>query len=124
MEELNNFFKMLSDETRLRILIVLYHQELVVCEICGVLGLSQPKVSKHLTKLRDMGYVKYSRREQYISYKLNLEDPVLKNILKEIVNNIDKYPQALEDIKKIDERDVFYSRCKQTKNILNQKTGK
>jgi ArsR family transcriptional regulator len=49
--EWEDFFKVLSDETRLRILILLDRRELCVCEICQILDLSQPKVSRHLAKI-------------------------------------------------------------------------
>ena len=62
MEKLINFLKLLSDETRLRIMVLLYHQELCVCELCGVMDISQPNVSKHLAKMRNMGFVKDERR--------------------------------------------------------------
>ncbi|MFU0832798.1 MAG: hypothetical protein ACFWUC_07655 [Oscillospiraceae bacterium] len=61
MSYLTEFFKRASDETRLRIMVLLAQKELAVCEICGILKLSQPKVSKHLAKLRDMGFVTDSR---------------------------------------------------------------
>lgn len=38
MNILINFFNELSDETRLRILVLLYHKKLCVCEICGITG--------------------------------------------------------------------------------------
>jgi len=78
MDKLIDFFKVLSDETRLRILVLLYHKKLCVCEICGITGEPQPKISKHLAKLRDMGFVKDERQEQFIFYDLNLNDKVYK----------------------------------------------
>ncbi|HML25316.1 MAG TPA: metalloregulator ArsR/SmtB family transcription factor [Methanomethylovorans sp.] len=53
-----DFFKVLSDETRLRILMLLDRRELCVCEICQILGLPQPKVSRHLAKMRDLDLVR------------------------------------------------------------------
>lgn len=35
MNKLTDFFKLLSDETRLRILVLLFHKEYCVCEIYG-----------------------------------------------------------------------------------------
>ncbi|MDK2821731.1 MAG: ArsR family transcriptional regulator, arsenate/arsenite/antimonite-responsive transcriptional [Clostridia bacterium] len=112
MDKLINFFKILSDETRLRIMILLYHQELCVCEICGILELSQPKVSKHLAKLRDMGFVRDDRQEQFIFYHLNLKDPVLKDIVQKIVDNIENYPVIQRDVKRIAQKEKFLQLCK------------
>lgn len=120
MEELNKFFKMLSDQNRLRIMIILYYQELFVCEICGILELSQPKVSKHLTKLRDMGFVKDCRQEQFVSYRLNLQDPVLNSIIEKIAQNIENYPQVKKDVDRVKGKNVFSNNCKTINGVKNK----
>jgi ArsR family transcriptional regulator len=112
MEKLLNTFKVLSDETRIRILIMLYHKKLCVCELCGVLEESQPKISKHLAKLRDMGYVKDERQEQFVFYCLNSEAKVLKTILHDIVNNIEDYPALTKDLKQLETAEKFIEACK------------
>ncbi|MHB1394863.1 MAG: ArsR/SmtB family transcription factor [Clostridia bacterium] len=112
MEKLLNIFKVLSDETRIRILVMLYHKKLCVCELCGVLEESQPKISKHLAKLRDMGYVKDERQEQFIFYCLNNNDEILKAILQDIVVNITSYPSLEKDLKQLDDAEKFFEACK------------
>lgn len=81
-------------------MVLLYHQELCVCELCGIMDISQPNVSKHLAKIRDMGFVKDERKEQYIFYSLNIKDEIFKNILQNIVDNIQDYPILKSDIEK------------------------
>ena len=112
MEKLLNTFKMLSDETRIRILVILYHKKLCVCELCEALGESQPKISKHLAKLRDMGYVKDERQEQFIFYYLNSDDKILKSILQDIVTNIEDYPSLKRDLKQLEVAEKFIETCK------------
>ena len=112
MEKLLNAFKVLSDETRIRILVMLYHKKLCVCELCGVLEESQPKISKHLAKLRDMGYVIDERHEQFIYYCLNRDNKVIKTILKDIVTNIEDYPTLIKDIEKLETAEKFIETCK------------
>jgi ArsR family transcriptional regulator len=112
MEKLLNIFKVLSDETRIRILVMLYHKKLCVCELCGVLEESQPKISKHLAKLRDMGYVKDERQEQFIFYCLNNNDKVLESILQDIVDNLEAYPTLEKDLKQLDNAEKFIEACK------------
>lgn len=112
MDKLTNFFKILSDETRLRILVLLYHKKLCVCEICGITGESQPKISKHLAKLRDMGFVKDERREQFIFYYLNIDGNIFKNILKNIVDNLDDYPVIKNDVEKSKDTEKYLETCK------------
>lgn len=112
MDKLTNFFKLLSDETRLRILVLLFHKKLCVCEIYGIMDESQPKVSKHLAKLRDMGFVKDERQEQFIYYYLTIENQLLRDILQKIVDNIDDYPVLKSDIEKINSTENFIEMCK------------
>ena len=100
MNKLLNYFKVLSDETRLRIMVLLFHNELCVCQLTGITGISQPNVSKHLAKLRDLGLVKDERKEQYTFYSLNIEDQLLEDILGNIVDNIETYPILKLDIEK------------------------
>ena len=112
MDQLTNFFKILSDETRFRIVSLLYQKELCVCEICGVLDLSQPKVSKHLAKLRDMGFVKDERKEQFIFYRLNINDQILLNLVKDIGANIETYETLKSDSERLKDKDIYLSQCK------------
>jgi DNA-binding transcriptional ArsR family regulator len=63
VKDLVKVFKLLSDETRLRILLYLMRQkELHVRALCEILGQSQPAVSHHLALLRVSGLIE-SRRE-------------------------------------------------------------
>ncbi len=65
IRELAQVFKLLSDETRLRILFFLAlspTSELHVTDLCRKLGQSQPAVSHHLALLRVSGLIE-SRRE-------------------------------------------------------------
>ncbi|MGB7606220.1 MAG: metalloregulator ArsR/SmtB family transcription factor [Lutisporaceae bacterium] len=112
MEKLLNTFKVLSDETRIRLLVMLYHKKLCVCELYGVLEESQPKVSKHLAKLRDMGFVKDERQEQFIYYYLNKDNKVLNTVLQEIVANIENYPTLINDLKQLEGVEKFTETCK------------
>ncbi len=45
MRETLEFFKLLSDETRFRVIMLLLEKELAVCELVGILDLPQPKIS-------------------------------------------------------------------------------
>ncbi|MBS0622985.1 MAG: metalloregulator ArsR/SmtB family transcription factor [Verrucomicrobia bacterium] len=66
------FFSLLSDETRLRCLLLLQKEkELCVCEFGHVLESVQPKISRHLALLRTSGLVVDERRGQWVYYRLN-----------------------------------------------------
>lgn len=101
MRDLSEFLKIISDQTRLRILILLFKQELCVCEICDVLMESQPKVSRHLAKLRDAGLVKDDRQGQWVFYYASVDNEVYADIMKTIISRINKYPQMKKDLERI-----------------------
>jgi ArsR family transcriptional regulator len=111
VDKLTDFFKLLSDETRLRILVLLYHKKLCVCELYGIMDESQPKISKHLAKLRDMGFVKDERQEQFIYYYLTIDNGLLKDILQKIVENIEDYPVLRSDTEKINNTKKYIDVC-------------
>ena len=67
-----DFFKCLSDPTRLDILkIILERQNVCVCEITEILQLSQPKISRHLALLRNLSILLDERKGQWVYYRLN-----------------------------------------------------
>lgn len=112
MDKLTDFFKLLSDETRLRILVLLYHKELCVCEMCGIMEESQPKISKHLAKLRDMGLVRDERKEQFIFYYLKADNELFKGIIEKLVENIEDYPVLKNDIERSMDAEKYLETCK------------
>lgn len=116
MSKLINFFNAMSDETRLRIMVLLEQSELCVCQICGVLNLSQPKVSKHLARLRDLGFVTDERKERFVYYSKKVDDLAISCLLEQIVRQIDCYPQLKIDQERLAERDVFFKQCKSQSN--------
>ncbi len=114
MDKLTNTFKVLSDDTRLRILMLLYGQDLCVCQICGILNISQPSVSKNLAKLRDMNIVIDTRKEKFIEYSIvreNQDNVFLLNILSQLSGDLNKYSILLNDSKRILDKDHFLNLC-------------
>lgn len=104
MFDLAEFLKALSDETRLRIMALLFQKEMCVCEICDVIGESQPKVSRHLAKLRDAGLVWDERQGQWVFYKLSIENKTASEIMSTIIRNIDEHSILSSDKLKMDEK--------------------
>ena len=74
MNELVVIFKALSDETRLRIIKLLEQGELCVCDITAALDLVQPKVSFHLSALKEAGLIKDRKAGKWIHYRLSDAD--------------------------------------------------
>lgn len=70
-KDLVQLFKLLSDETRLRILSYLMQtDELHVRALCDLLGQSQPAVSHHLALLRVSGLIESRRDGKHNFYRL------------------------------------------------------
>ena len=70
MHDLEKPFKALSDSNRLRILNMLAEKPLCVCEIAAVLGLAVSTVSKHLSILRDAGFIEDRKDAKWVNYSL------------------------------------------------------
>ncbi|MEO3989879.1 metalloregulator ArsR/SmtB family transcription factor [Pseudocitrobacter cyperus] len=70
-------FKILSDETRLSIVLLLRESgELCVCDLCTALQQSQPKISRHLAMLRESGLLLGRKQGKWVHYCLSPHIPV------------------------------------------------
>jgi len=107
MNQLTSLYKTLSDETRLRTLMLLYQEDLCVCQINGIIGASQPKISKNLSKLRDMNYVIDTRKEKFVFYALNKNQKLLSKTLEMIYSDIENYPNLLKDRNGLIDKDKY-----------------
>ena len=64
-------YKAMADETRLMILhLILRHGEMCVCDVEGVLGVSQSKASRHLRYLRNAGLLRDRREGIWVYYSI------------------------------------------------------
>ncbi|MFG7856896.1 As(III)-sensing metalloregulatory transcriptional repressor ArsR [Klebsiella pneumoniae] len=69
-------FKILSDETRLGIVLLLREMgELCVCDLCTALEQSQPKTSRHLAMLRESGLLLDRKQGKWVHYRLSPHIP-------------------------------------------------
>ncbi|PSF38453.1 ArsR family transcriptional regulator [Aphanothece hegewaldii CCALA 016] len=64
------FFSQLGDANRLRILSVLAHHELCVCDLAEILAMSESAVSHQLRTLKAMRLVSYQKRGRKVFYRL------------------------------------------------------
>ena len=64
-------FKLLADETRLRLLLLLQGNELTVAELSATLQLAQPRISTHLAKLKEQRFVLGRKDGVSTYYRLN-----------------------------------------------------
>lgn len=77
---LSQIFKMLGDETRLKICLVLARHELCVSDIAGLVGMSESAVSHQLRIMKAMRLVAY-RREGKMTYYM-LDDDHIEDLIR------------------------------------------
>jgi ArsR family transcriptional regulator len=86
-KELVQVFKLLSDETRLRVLIYLAREgELHVTALCDRLGQSQPAVSHHLALLRVAGLIEARRDGKHNYYSVRVKH--VQRLLAEVFDSV------------------------------------
>ena len=69
-EDLCQTFKALGDVSRLKILWALEHQEMCVCDLAALLGITESAVSHQLRLLRTLRLVKNRRKGTILYYRL------------------------------------------------------
>jgi ArsR family transcriptional regulator len=103
MRDLARPFKALSDSNRLRILNLLAEKPLCVCEIRSVLGLAVSTVSKHLSVLRDAGFITDKKDAKWVNYSLSsgANSPLTADLLASIRRTLFNNPQFKADRRKV-----------------------
>ena len=71
--DLSVLFKMYADPTRLKILSLLFKEEMCVCDISTLLDMTQSAVSHQFSVLRQNRIIKYRRSGKNIYYSLDDE---------------------------------------------------
>lgn len=83
---ITDFFKVLGDETRMKIIYALSHEELCVTDLAAALEMTQSAVSHQLKLLRMANQVKSRREGKSIFY--SLDDQHVLDILQEALTHI------------------------------------
>lgn len=94
-QTLLQFFKVLADESRLKILGILANQECSVEELAALMQLKEPTVSHHLARLKELNLV--TMRPEGNSRIYQLDGEVLQSISKEILSP-EKIASLMEDV--------------------------
>lgn len=79
--DLADFFKVLGDSTRIKILNALFHSEMCVCDIASLLGMTQSAISHQLRVLKQGRLVKHRKEGKSVYY--SLDDEHIKHIVEE-----------------------------------------
>ena len=96
-------FGALADETRLRLLMAVRGGERCVCELIELVRMAPSTVSKHLSILRDAGWVDARKEGRWVHYRLADETPfpiVGKRALR-IFQSLEKTPVVKADAKRL-----------------------
>jgi ArsR family transcriptional regulator len=91
MNEVTTALKALSEEIRIRLLLVLMKDEACVCELMATFDMAQSKLSHHLIALRDAGFIKDEKRGKWNYYTIDSTsmDPMRKNLLASLSSWLD-----------------------------------
>ncbi|OPY62522.1 MAG: HTH-type transcriptional repressor AseR [Syntrophorhabdaceae bacterium PtaU1.Bin034] len=122
MDDTARIFKALSDRTRLRIVKLLQHGELCVCDIGAALGMAQPKISFHLRALKDSGLLKDRKRGKWIHYSLN-ESDMFKRFLLLSVNDRISGEEVKADRERLERFQLGKPESERTVSITGKRTG-
>ncbi len=85
--QLAEFFKILGDTTRVKILFALDKNEMCVCDIANVLGMSKSSISHQLGTLRRSGIVKCKKMGKEVFY--TLDDEHIKGVFEVGIEHIE-----------------------------------
>jgi ArsR family transcriptional regulator len=98
MDEIAKRLKALSDPTRLRIVRLLDHGELCVCDVMAALELPQSRVSRHLVYLGNSDWVTGKRKGKWVYYRLaEPADAVQRRVLAALRETLPDQPAARDD---------------------------
>jgi len=81
-----DIFRVLGDVTRVRILDAISREELCVCDISALLGMSPSAVSHHLRTLRNLRLVRHRRAGKKVYY--SLRDSHVTLLLSQALNHV------------------------------------
>jgi len=130
MEQLVQLFRALSEEARLRIVMLLTNGQLCVCDLMAILEEPQSKISRHLAYLNHSGLTKSKRVGVWMHYALKEPlDEVYKAEIDFLKKQLSHLPQFCSDRDKLSELKKEGS-CKAVLKLKNacwsreRKTGK
>ncbi|MFC1856723.1 ArsR/SmtB family transcription factor [Thermodesulfobacteriota bacterium] len=103
MKDFITVMKALSDPNRVKIIKMLQHKKMCVCELQAVLQIAQPTVSKHLKILENAGLVKYRKDGLWVDYQLSdgSRTPYAASLLGNLRHWLEDDPETINMVKRI-----------------------
>jgi DNA-binding transcriptional ArsR family regulator len=86
--DLAELFKVFGDTTRIKIICALFVSEMCVCDIAGLLAMTQSAISHQLRVLKQARLVKYRKEGKIVYY--SLDDEHIKHIFDQGLNHINE----------------------------------
>jgi DNA-binding transcriptional ArsR family regulator len=115
MKIITETFKLLTDELRVRILMLLGRKELSVCQLMGITGASQPLVSRNLSILYKGGFLNERRDGKLRFYSIRKDLPKDKaaiiDLLKSQLKSDGRYRDDIETLKECSRFQKRKGRC-------------
>lgn len=87
-QRMAEFFGLLGDANRLRIVSALAMQELCVCDLAAIVKMSESAVSHQLRALRSIRLVGYRKQGRNVFYRL--KDSHVLNLYREVAEHLDE----------------------------------
>lgn len=102
MKLFTKVMKALSDTNRVKIVKMLQHKRMCVCEIQEILAIAQPSVSKHLKILEEAGLVENEKQGLWVNYFLNNGES--NPYASTLIGNLKYWLDDQEEIKELKQR--------------------
>lgn len=71
LNNLADFFKIMGDPTRCKLLFALLQNEMCVCDLANVLSMTKSSISHQLSKMKNVGLVKSRKSGKTVYYSLD-----------------------------------------------------
>lgn len=109
MTDVTIAFKALSEQIRVRLLLVLMREKSCVCELMATFNMAQSKLSHHLITLREAGFLRDEKRGKWNYYVADMQsmDPTRRRLVASLAESLENDSTVAKDwrkLKKVKER--------------------
>ena len=96
MKDFIKTIKAFSEPNRIKIVKMLQHKSMCVCEMQTALNVSQPTVSKHMKKLEEAGFVSFEKDGLWVNYHLadGGKNPYVASMLGNLRHSLEDEPEV------------------------------